>query len=207
MVLSIHHFRFGWGLLAAIIPLSGCGPRRPEWMIPPPLDSKAVTQAVMKAADANGNGTLEEREFATIPALRGAVKELDTSGDKRLSSSEIEAWLMRLKTEDLAFHEAALTVTQSGRPVANVLVKIVPEPCMGAGIESAQGLTDATGLTFLTMPNGRTWGVRGGLYRLEITGQGADGNPIPEKYNTASKLGLAVGAGLPDPRTPNFALD
>ncbi len=193
-----------------ILPLSiiaGCGPRRPEWMIPPPLEPKAIAGAVMNKADANGDGELDKRELAALPALRGAMNELDTNGDGHLSSSEVESWLTSIKNEQMAFYEASLKVTQFGQPVPDAIVTLVPEACMGSGIEAARGITDDTGLTFLNIDGAATFGVRGGLYRLTITGTLPDGTPIPAQYNTATTLGLAIGGGLPQPRTPTIILD
>ncbi len=112
-----------------------------------------------------------------------------------------------MKNENSAFYEASMTVTQHRRPVANALVKLVPEAAMGSAVEPAEGQTDETGLTFFNVVGGKTFGVRGGLYRVHITGMLPDGSPIPGQYNSDTTLGIAVGGGLPQPRTPEFKLD
>jgi hypothetical protein len=191
----------------ATLAVTGCGPRWAEWQVPAVFDVGAVTRAVMDTADADGDGLLDPVEFAALPALEGMVSVLDTDGDRRLSTAEIEAWLERVRRESVAACEAPMLVTHQGAPLADALVKLVPEPCMAAATEPAEGRTEATGLVFLNTPTRQTPGVRPGLYRVEITGKGADGKPLPAKYNSATTLGYALGGGLPSTRTPLYALD
>lgn len=49
-------------------------------------------------------------------------------------------------------------------------------------------------------------GVNCGLYRVELTGPGIDGRPLPASFNTESRLGLAVGAALPPNGMATFDL-
>ena len=58
-----------------------------------------------------------------------------------------------------------------------------------------------------TIPSGTYMGVNCGLYRVEITGQGNDGKPLPAKYNAASTLGAAVGGRLPENGVATFVLE
>jgi len=180
----------------ATLAVTGCGPRWAEWQVPAVFDVGAVTRAVMDTADADGDGLLDPVEFAALPALEGMVSVLDTDGDRRLSTAEIEAWLERVRRESVAACEAPMLVTHQGAPLADALVKLVPEPCMAAATEPAEGRTEATGLVFLNTPTRQTPGVRP-----------ADGKPLPAKYNSATTLGYALGGGLPSTRTPLYALD
>jgi hypothetical protein len=185
---------------------AGCGQRRAEWQVPAPLDVAAIMQRVMNTVDTNGDGLIDEGELSGLPALRGMIEPLAGSGDKRLSPAAISAWLLRVQQAGVAAHEAPMLITQRGRPLIDVLVKLVPEPCMAAATEPAEGRTDETGVVFLNTPTRQTPGVRPGLYRVQITGKGADGKPLPAKYNSASILGYAVGGGLPTTRTPIYEL-
>jgi len=194
-------------ILAVAFAAAGCSGRRAEWQIPPDLDPPGITGCLMKAADGDGDGRLTGDELMAVPALQSAVSVLDADGDSSLAAAEVEAWLTSVVQEGLAAQEAPLRVTQDGRPVADALVRLVPEPCMGDGIEPAEGRTDETGLVFLNIPTRRTGGVRCGLYRMEIRGKGVDGQPLPARYNSATTLGYALGAGLPEPRTPEVDLD
>lgn len=193
-------------LLAWVAATAGCGQRLPDWMVPPPVDPRALTKAVMAQADADKNGMLDTNELAAIPALRDVVSLLDTSSDQQLSMDELTAWFEQLKKEGVSHREAGLVIKDRGKPLANALVKIVPEPCMGGTIEPAEGRTDKEGCVVLNIPTSLVTGVRSGLYRLEITGTRAKGKPIPAQYNTETTLGLAVG-GLPGPQTRTINLE
>ncbi len=200
--------RWKWRrLLVAVAVVLGCGPRRPEWLIPPVLDPQAITEAVMASADADSNGRLDSGELAALPGLADAIPLLDTDGDGQLAVAEIRAWLDRVEAEAVPVVELPLQITRQGRPLAGCTVKLVPEACMGGTIEPAEGVTDDTGLVFLNIQTRPTGGVRCGLYRLEITGKGPGGQALPPRYNTESELGLAVGGGLPVERTTTFTLD
>jgi hypothetical protein len=85
-------------------------------------------------------------------------------------------------------------------------VKLVPESCMGAGMKVAEGTTDADGIAQVTIPASQHSGVNCGMYRVEIVGNGNDGRPLPERYNSASTLGVAVGGALPEQGTAVFDL-
>lgn len=198
--------RKAW-LAVVAVATAGCGQQRAEWQVPAAFDVAAVTRAAMETADANGDGQLNASEFRTLPALHGMVEPLDSDGDKQLSAGEVSAWLLRVQREAVAACETPMLLTHQGKPLADALVKLVPEPCMAAATEPAEGRTDDAGLVFLNTPTRQTPGVRPGLYRVQITGKGADGKPLPPKYNSASTLGYALGGGLPSPRTPIYALE
>lgn len=201
------HFALGCAGLLSLLASAGCGSRRAEWQIPPQLDPRAVTQAIMQIADGNGDGFLEEQELAAVPAMRDVRAAADSDHDGRLIASEIKGWLGLVKQESVGAREVRLKITRRGQPVADLLVKLVPEACMGGTIEPAEGVTYLDGVTLLNIPGRRTTGIRNGLYRVEITGTGPGGLPIPAKYNTASTLGLAVGGGLPQGLPPILSID
>jgi hypothetical protein len=101
----------------------------------------------------------------------------------------------------------SLEVTQQGRPLANALVRLVPESFMGPAFQVAEGRTDESGMVSPGIPGGRFPGVNYCIYRVEITGTGIDGRPIPSRYNSDTTLGLAVGADLAGGKDPTFNLD
>jgi hypothetical protein len=70
-----------------------------------------------------------------------------------------------------------------------VVVRLVPEACMGRGIKPAEGTTDADGIAQMTIPGSPHAGVNCGLYRVEVGGV---------VTATETKLGIAVGAGSPE---------
>ena len=65
-----------WALVAAglvVVAAGGCGSSTPKRLVPPALDPQAVTAAVMTAADADGNGSLDRQELARISGLAGGL--------------------------------------------------------------------------------------------------------------------------------------
>ncbi len=203
-----HFIRCLWAVagLASLV-TTGCGPSGPPRVPAPPLNAAQVTWAIMSLADTNGDGVLDSDELAKVPSLKPIRSELDTSSDGKLSAAEIEAWLTRIAESRMAVGIGAFKVTQKGRPLANVAVKLVPEPFMGGGMKAAEGETDSRGVVNPTIPGSEYHGVHFGLYRVELVGNGADGKPLPEKYNTVSEIG--IGFGLFDDQAfwPELSLD
>lgn len=183
----------------------GCGPSRPTRLSAPALDITAIVAGIMQA-DVDGDGKLGDRELASVPAFVDARSALDSDGDGALSKAEIESWLTRVRASRIAVTSVATVVRHKGRPVVNAVVKFVPVASM-AGVAAAEGVTDATGQAQITVPGSRYPGVNCGVYRVEITGTGSDGRPLPARYNSASTLGAAVGGELPADGMLVFTLD
>lgn len=194
-------------MLCGLAGVVGCGTSRPARLVPPSLDPVGAARAAMKLADADADGMLTDDELARVPGLRAIRGPLDADADGRLSAAEIEAWLRRIKKSRIAIGPCNFQVTQRGKPLANVAARMVPEPFMGRGMQAAEGESDAEGFVNPTIPGSRYHGVNCGLYRVELTGKGADGKPLPAKYNTETTLGIAVGGGLPADITPTLSLD
>ena len=186
---------------------AGCGPSRPARVVPPALDPEAVTAAVMAKADANGSGSIEKPEFAAVPALAAAVQELDGDRDGAVSAAELRAWLEQVKLSQIAITSFAGEVRHLKKPLASATVRLVPESFMGTGVQPAEGVTDASGRFSATIPQAKYPGVNCGLYRVEITGQGNDGKPLPARFNAQSTLGAAVGGRLPENGVAAFVLE
>jgi hypothetical protein len=189
-----------------VLAVSGCGQGRPARVIAPAIDVEAVTAAMFTAADTEGNARLEDGELATVPAIATAAVALDTDGDKGVSRQELAQWLDEVSRSKVAITTFETVVRHRGRPLAGVLVKLVPEPFMGGEIKAAEGTTDADGLARVTIPGGRYPGVNCGIYRVEITGKGNDGRPLPARYSSTSTLGVAVGGPLPEQGMALFEL-
>lgn len=185
-----------FGLLAVVAAtLAGCGPSRPARIPAPPLDPEAVADAAAAA------GALEK-----LPAVGFGRATLDANGDKQVSRDELVAWLKEVRDSKVAITSVAVQVTQRGKPLSGADVKLVPEACMGGAIKEATGTTDDSGVAMVTIPGSEYPGVNCGLYRVEITGGGADGKALPAKYNAESTLGLAVGGMLPENGMASFDL-
>ena len=178
--------------LAGGIAATGCGPSRPPRLAAPALNPAAVAAA---AGD--------PESLAAVQANRGAF---DTNQDGSVSPEELTNWLTVVRDSRVAITSVALQFRQRGRPLANLAVKLVPEDCMGGRIAVAEGTTDDSGICMATIPAAEVPGVNCGLYRVELTGPGIDGRPLPASFNTESRLGLAVGAALPPNGMATFDL-
>lgn len=196
-----------FGLVVLVVALAGCGPSRPSRITPPGLDAATVTAAVMAQADTDGDGRLTKQELAQVPALVASLAALDADADGQLSAAELRAWLEEVKASRVAITSLSASVTHKGKPLAGAAIRLVPESFMGGGMQAATGVTEAGGDASLTIPDSPYPGVNCGLYRVEITGTGHDGKPLPARYNSESTLGLAVGGRLPENGMAFFALD
>lgn len=171
----------------------GCGPSRPARIPAPPLDPVAVAAAA---------GDLDK-----LPALAFGRVVLDTDNDKKVSQAELVKWLEEVRDSKVAITSVAFQVSHKGKPLSGAEIRLVPEACMGGGIKEASGKTDQSGMSMVTIPGSEYPGINCGLYRVEITGTGADGKPLAAKYNSQSTLGVAVGGMLPENGMATFELN
>lgn len=195
-----------YACVVILLVVTGCGQGRPARVVAPAIDTEAVTTAVFTAADADGSGRLESGELVTVPGIASATAALDTDGDKAVSRQELSQWLEEVRRSKVAITPFEARVWHRGRPLAGAAVKLVPESFMGAGMKVAEGTTDADGIAQVTIPASQHSGVNCGMYRVEVTGNGNDGRPLPERYNSASTLGVAVGGAVPEQGTAVFDL-
>lgn len=181
----------------------GCGPARPARLEQPRFDVAAVIASV----DANGDGTIDAAEQARVPGIAAAAKGLDVDADGSLSVKDLVHWLEEVRTSRVAITSFSAMVTQAGKPLRNVTVRLIPEPFMGTEIKVAEGVTDAAGNVVLTIPNSPYAGVNCGIYRAEFTGNGMNGEPLPPRFNTASEVGVLIGGPFPENGIATFSLD
>ena len=186
--------------------LAGCS-TRPARVPAPRINPAAIVDAVFEKADADRDGRLPASEQQTVPSIAAAAGRLDGDGDGAVTREELLAWLEAVHDSRVAITSLEVIVTQRGRPLAAVTVRLVPEPFMGNELKAAEGVTDAGGVAAVTIPDATYPGVNCGLYRVEIIGTGNDGKPLPERVNTATTLGVAVGAGIPETGSVEFRLD
>lgn len=195
-----------YACVVILLVVTGCGQGRPARVVAPAIDTEAVTTAVFTAADADGSGRLESGELVTVPGIASAAGVLDTDGDRAVSRQELSAWLDTVRRSKVAIMAFEPQVRHRGRPLAAAVVKLVPESFMGHEMKAAEGTTDADGIAQVTIPGGRYPGVNCGVYRVEITGTGNDGRPLPERYNSTSTLGVAVGGPVSEQGPAVFEL-
>ena len=161
---------------------------------PPAIDASAAGKLAIEQYDADGDGLIKGAELNKAPALKAAIKNLDTDGDGGLSAEEITARINEWQKDKVGKISLTCTVTRRGQPLRQATVKFVPEKFLGDEIQTATGETDEFGIAVLSVPLDPNIpddlpGVAPGLYRVEITKQGAD---IPAIYNTQTILGQEV---------------
>jgi hypothetical protein len=185
-------------VLIALLPLtSGCsfGPTKVEV---PPIEPEDLATAAMEEFDKNGDGTLDNGELVACPALLDAAKKeaVDKNRDKRLSREELVERFAGWANGGIGVSYLSCRVTKAGKPLPGALVKLRPIDLFADVIYSAEGTTNGRGTATLAMDSShlpeslqRIKAVQQGLYRVEIT---HDSVIIPDKYNTATTLGLEV---------------
>jgi hypothetical protein len=179
--------------VACIAAAAGCSRTHATRIAAPAIVPAAIAGRIMADADADHDGFLDRTELGRIPGLAVVAAGLDTDRDGRLSGAEIEAWFTRIRDSRVAIGSGGFRIVQKGKPLAGIAVRMVPEACMGGVIQAAEGVSDAAGFVSPGIQGGRRPGVHYGLYRLELTGKGAGGKPLPARFNTASQLGIGVG--------------
>jgi len=192
-----HPFAPGLVIAFLVASLAGCS-NRPARVPAPRINPAAIVEAVFSQADADGDGSLRATEQQTVPAIAAGASRLDADGDGGVAREELRAWLEAVLDSRVAIAPLAIITTHRGRPLAGAVVRLVPEPCMGSEVKAAEGTTDADGVVAMTIPDAQYAGVNCGLYRVEITGTGNDGKPLPAAVDARSLLGVAVGGGIPE---------
>lgn len=177
--------------------LAGCS-SRPARVPAPRINPAAIVEAVFSQADADGDGILRAAEQQTVPAIAAAASRLDADGDGGVGREELLTWLEAVRDSRVAINPLEVIATHRGRPLAGAVVRLVPEPFMGGEVKAAEGTTDADGVAAMTIPDAQYSGVNCGLYRVEISGTGNDGKPLRARANSDMRLGVAVGAGIPE---------
>jgi len=177
------------GLLAG----GGCS-RTPPRVAAPAINPTAAGRLGVEQYDADGDGLIQGDELNKAPALKSALENLDTNQDGGVSAEEIAERVKAWQQTKVGAMSLSCTVTYRGQPLQGATVKFVPEEFLGDEIQTATGQTNQFGVAVLNVPAdpdlpGDVPGVQCGLYRVEITKQGAD---IPAIYNTQTILGQEV---------------
>jgi hypothetical protein len=171
----------------------GCS-RTPPRVSAPAIDPAAAGRLAIEQYDANGDGLIQGNELSKAPGLKSALENLDTNRDGGVSAEEIAERVTSWQQTGVGAMSLGCTVTYRGQPLPGATVKFVPEDFLGDEIQTATGQTDEFGRATLNVPAnpdvpGDAPGVQCGLYRVEITKEGAD---IPAVYNTQTILGQEV---------------
>ena len=136
----IRQRRFGLALamaLAGLICSLGCsrGPKTPDW------NPDVAADACMQQYDTDSDGFLDKTEILASPSLKGAARNLDTDGDKKLSRDEI---FERIETyqEINVNMQALVEVYVKNQKLLDAEIEFVPEDFLAGFIEPAFGSSD-----------------------------------------------------------------
>jgi hypothetical protein len=196
-------------ILIGLAAAAGCS-GKPGRVTGPDIDGANAAAAAIAEYDANGDSHLESAELTAAPELAAVLSRYDDDGDTRLSASELAAGIDRWSDGKVALLPWAYQVTYNGRPLSGAEVKLVPAPYLGDAVKAASSTSDSAGRGSLAisldqMPANAPKRplVQPGLYRVEITHPSTS---IPEKYNSATTLGLEASSETSSPSGTIWAL-
>jgi hypothetical protein len=167
----------------------GCS-GKPARLLPPPIDALAAGTMAIEMYDTDKDGKISGAELDKCPALKAAMTQIDTTGDKTITAAKITARIKAWQNSKLGRNALSCNVLHNGKPLADADVNFVPEKFLGESMKTASGKTDQNGMAMMSVPTSGERddppGVPPGLYRVEITKAGEN---IPAKYNTDTTLG------------------
>jgi hypothetical protein len=166
----------------------------------PPLDPAAIAKEAVSRYDANGDGKLDAKELKASPALCALLRTLkdhDAGHADSLTAEDIAARVNAWKQGGVLFSNRT-KVTLDGKPLADAVVTLEPEPYLGAAYHSSTGTTHAGGYAYIASAAEGHPGVYAGLYTVRISKKVQGKETIPARYNEKSTLGREVAADVPD---------
>ncbi len=171
--------------LAGLMCSLGCsrGPKTPDW------NPNKAADACMQEYDTDRDGFLDKTEIAASASLKGAARNLDTDGDKKLSRDEIFERIATYQAIDLNM-QALVEVTVKNQKLLDAEIEFVPEDFLASFIEPAFGSSDPElGVANMTSEGAPFDSVHVGLYRVKITSPSAQ---VRKEYNEETTLGCEV---------------
>lgn len=190
--------------------LAGCS-GRPSRVKAASLDPEGAADAAMKLHDTNGDGQLDAAELEGCPGLAACLAAVDTNADKRISREELLDRLNIYKNSRVGLIGGiGCVLRKGGQPLVDAEVRLVPEPFLGDGIETAVGRTNDRGIAQMNIPDSQYSGVRPGMYRVEVSKKDAAGAELlAAEFNTRTRLGLEANTSKSaEPKfLHEFALD
>jgi hypothetical protein len=177
----------------ALALLAGCS-KAPSRIDAAGISSGSAAAAAIAEYDSDGDGAISGAELDKAPALKAALKVLDTNNDQKITADEIAAEIDKWAAGRVAFLEADCTVTMDGRPLAGATVTLTPEKFLGETVHPATGTTDRSGRVRLSvapefLPSPNLKGIQCGFYKVAIT---HPTQKIQAQFNTATTLGCVV---------------
>lgn len=196
--------------LMAVIFFSSCS-HRPAPIGRPNVDASAAGRRAMELYDKNNDGKVSGDELDQAPALKAAMKTLDTDGDMAVSAAEVTARVNAWKAIPAALTTFKIHVTMDGQPLGGAKVVFEPDPCLGDDIKPASGTTNLYGDASPTIPPEQRpspdfpGGAQFGLYLIRITKDVNGKETIPAIYNAQTTLGQEVAYDDPAFRNRNIS--
>ena len=137
----------------------------------PPLDPAAIAKEAVSRYDANGDGKLDAKELEASPALCALLRTLkdhDAAHADSLTAEDIAARVNAWKQGGVLFSNRT-KVTLDGKPLADAVVTLEPEPYLGAAYHSSSGTTHAGGYAYIASAAEGHPGVYAGLFTVRIS--------------------------------------
>jgi hypothetical protein len=176
-------------LAVSLITQSGCM-RGPKRIVPPSIDAVAAGQEAITMFDTNKDGKISGAELDKVPSLKKSMADKVSKG---ITAEDITARIRQWQETKVGkIGSVSCQVLKNGKPLADAVVKFVPEKFLGTSMPVCEGKTMADGNAGLSAPVEGADDVAGmppGIYRVEITKAGEN---IPAKYNTATIFGEEI---------------
>jgi hypothetical protein len=183
-----------------LVILAGCS-HRPSRFEAPAVNPESAAAGAIELYDADGDAKLSRGELAKCPGILSKIALYDQNGDGTVEESEIAQRLAELLKHGPGGTGLNALVYYNGRPLSGATVVLDPEPYLGDGIQTAQGVTNGSGSTNLAIPPEyvpehlrRIKSVHYGTFKVRITHPTI---PLPARYNTATELGYETESGNP----------
>jgi hypothetical protein len=163
----------------------------------PSYDPDGMARKAMADYDKNNDGKIDSDELASSPALKGALKQVDTDKDGSVSAEEIATRLRLFQSSAIGVRSIGGKVLRDGHGVGGVNVTLVPEPFMGDAIKPASGVSGPDGSVGFQTPGAPAPGVNPGFFRIEASKKDAAGTEtLPARFNSNTTLGVEVSATM-----------
>jgi hypothetical protein len=153
------------GAPLALLALAGCG-RSVASQLRTSTPGEAAAAALAEY-DGDKNGKLEAAELESCPALVDAQSRIDSNRDGAIDAAELEArFTAHDGMSDLVGFE--VRVTSNKAPLAGATVTYTPEPFMGEGKQTYEGISTDGGSCYVEGQDVKLPGVPVGFYKVRI---------------------------------------
>src|SRR5262245_7847298 len=138
------------GLLTLGFAAVGCS-SRPARIHAIAIDPGTLSKQVLEQCDADGNGSLSEKELSGMPPVGSSRAKFDTDGNGEVSAEELEARFRLIFDPQVGLLPASCRVTRNGKPLSGAQVRFVPPKILEGVLPAASGVSDAGGTVWLRL--------------------------------------------------------